>query len=360
MHSVRASCFASLFVCVILLLLGSAQGYAQSAALPFHMETAPARHIRALLSDTWETPGIAAQKWAFFIPVPPSCVWQNPLRTSLTVDNLPAAQGITQELSPLHRPLLWVRVPAPRRRVPEAVTARVLYDIVLCSRRLVPGPPAAPVVPLSAFEQKCSTRVSETIDFRDVAFAEWLDFQGLHPAPSERDLDFAFRVYQKIRKVYHYRYEAAQSRKVSSLCHTNATDCGGLSNLFVAALRAGGVPAHTLGGRLAKSAVRPDDRGQCHVRAEFFAAGIGWVPVDMSFGVGASDRDALKFFGNDPGDFLAMFCDWDFVLSPGRFGMRPQAGFQSLSHWVWGDGILQHSTDSEDWQVEELPLATGL
>ncbi len=338
-------------------LFGAVGCSAQTTApLAYHIETAPAKHIRATLTDTWETPGITPNQWAFFIPFAPSSSWQSFVGTSLSVDGLPCAQGLTTELSPLQRPLLWLRVSVPGHYGRRAVTAHVMYDAVLYSRHLVAGPPATPVPALSGSDFRLNTRASETIDFGAVAFQQWLWGNGLKRLTLERDLDFAFRVYQKIRKLYHYNYDPAQSRKASLLCQTNATDCGGLSDLFVAALRANSIPSRILGGRMAQSATKPSDYGQCHVRSEFFADGIGWTPVDMSFGVGASDKNALAFFGNDPGDFLTMYKDLDFVLSPGRLGPKNQIGFQQLSHWIWGDGDLSKSKDNETWQVEELPV----
>ena len=345
------SIYASAF-----LLLGAVGGYAQSAdPRAYHIETAPAKHIRATLTDTWETPQDIPRRWAAFTPVPPCFSGQDHVKVTLFLDGLSEEQGQAPELSPLQRPVLWARA-LPKGAAQKTINIWVLYEITLYSRRILPGLSAVPVPLLSASERTFNLRSSETIDFSSQTFQHWLDTTDLHRSASEHDLDFGFRVYQAIRRRYHYHYDPEQDRKASKICLTDQSDCGGLSYLFVSAMRANGIPAHSLSGRLAKSAVNPHDYGQCHVRSEFYADGIGWVPVDMSFGVGASDKEAVRYFGNDPGDLLVMHQDTDLVLAPKPFGPKSFYTMQKPMHYVWGSGSLDSSKDSEDWQVEELPL----
>jgi transglutaminase-like putative cysteine protease len=332
-------------------LLGPGVGAAPPA---FHMERTPVKHIRATLTDIWETPAYTPRRWAVFAPMPPTFAGQDHLSTHLSVEGIGEAHGQTTELSPLQRAVLWGRADAPPHA--QAASMRLVYEATLYSRHLVPGPATTPVAPLSGTERPLDLRPSETIDYQTNAFRQWLDQNALHRESSESDLDFAKRVYQTIHKNFHYRYDIDQDRKASSICRSDGSDCGGLSNLLVAALRAGGLPARTLGGRLAKTSQKPSDHGQCHVRSEFYTDGIGWVPVDMSYGVGATDQDAQLYFGSDPGDLLTMYSDSDFILSPGQLGPKPVAAFQSLAHWAWGSGSLNGSQDLEDWQVETLPL----
>ena len=339
----------------VALLFAAAPSYAQSPApTAYHLETKPARHIKATLTDIWETPANAPSRWAMFVPVPPSFAGQDQVKASVSIDGLSPEQGQAVELSPLHRAILWGRAAASTPTSERAVTLRVAYEATLYARHLVPGPAAAPIPTLSDIERPFYLRSSETIDFTKDIFAQWLDQNALRRTSSERDLDFARRVYLFIHKNYHYRYDDGQDRKASAISQGDWSDCGGLSNLFVAALRANGLPARTLGGRLAKSSTRASDHGQCHVRAEFYAEGIGWVPVDMSYGVGASDKNAEQYFGSDPGDLLTMYADADFILSPGNLGPKNVSAFQSISHWIWGRGTLEGSHDIEDWQVENL------
>src|SRR5205085_6623815 len=112
------------------------------------------------------------------------------------------------------------------------------------------------------------------------------------------------------------------------------SDCGGLSMLLVAALRAGGVPARTLYGRWAESAKpgeKADDQPflQWHVKAEFYATGIGWVPVDMASGI-LHDKspEGLEFFGKDPGNFLTIHVDPNMMVDTKVDGQKTLMGLQ--------------------------------
>jgi len=322
----------------------------------YHIETTPVKHIQAMLTDIWETPELSPHQWAMFAPVPPTSAGQDHIAAHISLSVANAVLGQAQENSPLHRSILWIKGQVGSSAGPRIVTASVEYEAVLYSRRLVSGPPTS-IVLLSLSERALNLRSSDTINFTAPSFQKWLDSKYLHKQASERDLDFSFRVYQTIRNLYHYHYDAKQDRRASLICQTNATDCGGFSNLFVATLRANSIPAHCLAGRLAKSSLVATDYGQCHVKSEFFAEGIGWVPVDMSYGVGSQDKDAQQNFGNDPGDFLTMHTDTDLILNPKPFGPTTAVGLQGISHWVWGEGSLNGSKDTEDWQVKDLPLS---
>ena len=329
----------------------------QSNVLPqFHMETVSARHIKAILTDAWETPKFTPRWWAFYAPIPPAYSGQSHVKADLSLDDMTDQRGQTQELSPLQRQMLWLRADAPAQAVPNVVTTRVTYEVTLYSRHILPGPPSAPILDIPAASRAFDLRSSETIDYTAQPFQHWLDAQNLRCSSSEGDLAFAFRVYQAIRKLYHYYYEPTQNRKASNICLVNQSDCGGLSYLFVATLRANHIPAHSLAGRLAKSASKPEDYGQCHVKSEFFANGIGWVPVDMSFGVSSTDQDCLRYFGNDPGDLLVMHQDTDIVLAPQGLSSNTYYTMQKSIHYASGAGSFDGNKDSETWMVEDLPL----
>jgi len=49
------------------------------------------------------------------------------------------------------------------------------------------------------------------------------------------------------------------------------SDCGGLATLYVSILRANGIPARCLTGRSI-------DPNTPHVKMDFYAEGVGWVP----------------------------------------------------------------------------------
>ena len=74
---------------------------------------------------------------------------------------------------------------------------------------------------------------------------------------------------------------------------------------------------------------------QIHVKAEFFARGVGWVLVDLSSAV-LHDKSpqGLRFFGNDPGDFIAFHVDSNLVVDSQLFGAKSVANLQTPSLWV--------------------------
>jgi transglutaminase-like putative cysteine protease len=138
-----------------------------------------------------------------------------------------------------------------------------------------------------------------------------------------------------------------------------------MATLFVAALRAQGVPARVLAGRWAKSAVRGERVGalpyfQGHVKAEFFAQGVGWVPADLSSAV-VHDRspEKLRYFGSDRGDFLTLHVDTDLVLDTVHFGSRSMTYLQNSAYWATGSGSFEGAIVTKDWRVTPVGAKTG-
>ena len=133
-------------------------------------------------------------------------------------------------------------------------------------------------------------------------------------------------------------------------------DCGGLSWVFIRALRANSVPARLLLGRWADSGVPAKDGqpfdGKYHAKAEFFAQGLGWVGVDMSGGV--STGNPLTCFGNEPGDFVVLDLDIERVV-PILAGDPPTklGGTQSMYFWYWGNAA-KVLMNEKNWTVETL------
>ena len=130
-------------------------------------------------------------------------------------------------------------------------------------------------------------------------------------------------------------------RAASHVCKDRKSDCGGLcARLFVTILRANGIPARQLVGRWATSAEPLQKIGevlfnQQHVKAEFYAVGIGWVPVDLSSAV-QWDRssDGLNYFGQDPGDFMVLHLDNMFHVETQVLGRMDIPYLQGVAFWV--------------------------
>jgi hypothetical protein len=62
--------------------------------------------------------------------------------------------------------------------------------------------------------------------------------------------------------------------------------------------------------------------GQCHVKSEFYATNIGWIPVEMSAATEDKLSNPARYFGVDAGNFLTLHVDPDLVIDSLWFGVR--------------------------------------
>ena len=111
-----------------------------------------------------------------------------------------------------------------------------------------------------------------------------------------------------------YTYEVTGDMPtVSKLCAQTKADCDGLSAVFVSALRANQIPARMLAGLPAKSAKPVNGVILGHARAEFYAAKVGWVPVDPAYAKGMK-KEPLAHFGKDRADLVIAHIDYELLL----------------------------------------------
>ncbi|HEY1786311.1 MAG TPA: transglutaminase-like domain-containing protein [Pirellulales bacterium] len=285
-----------------------------------------------------------------------------PYQTGTTTRLLPG--GTTwADLSPRHRVLLHSQIPVYEPSLQHALRGRVEFQTTLYSRTLVrrePGESYPPAERISERERQSSLAETPTLDLSSETFQRWLRAKGLHKKPGEGDLDFGRRVFLAITHAYQYLYVDGMDRHASYTCQQNRADCGGLCALFAATLRANKVPARLRVGHWAKSDdPKPPAQGhvahRAHVKAEFYVADVGWVPVDLSSAV-ESDKtpQGLRFFGNDRGDFFTVHLDYDLELDTGLFGVKSQRHLQSARFWYKGEGKSDSATADHHWQVETL------
>ena len=181
------------------------------------------------------------------------------------------------------------------------------YDVTIARRRLEPGDPSAPVPELSRSERSAFLAPSNHFDFTGSKFQAWLRKEDLKRRPDERDLDFAYRAMVAMVRTHTYRLEVRSDRSASAVCEAGWSDCGGLATVYVSILRANGIPARCLSGRT----VKPDST---HVRMDFHAEGVGWVPGDPAVAISAHSADAG--FGRERTDMVIMHYDRsDFNVS---------------------------------------------
>jgi transglutaminase-like putative cysteine protease len=336
----------------------------QTSALPaaatglnasYALERRPSRTISATYTYSVSVPQLTAEAWEVFAPKPVDLPGQEILRSTTSPDAV-----VIADASPLRQPLYCARVPAASPELRRGIVFAMDIDASLFARRLVaqrePAPPAGQEA-LREPQRALALRVTSQFDYPSQRVQAWLTGRRLSRQDREGEVDYARRVFQAIAGSFEYDYRGEQNRSASYVAAAGKSDCGGLAALFVAALRSQGVPARTLAGRWAVSA-RPGQRigdvlyFQEHVKAEFFAEGVGWVPADLSSAV-LHDRSAekLRYFGDDPGDFVTLHLDTDLVFDTRYFGRKTYTLLQRPSYWVKGSGSMQGAVASEGWTV---------
>jgi hypothetical protein len=317
---------------------------ADDAAKPSYMlVVTPVQRVQVELTLEMKAPKLLAREWVVYAARLPELTSQTDVRSTL----FPRGQPI-RELSAQHRPVLFERLPASGQKGLHELSLRVEYEAVLHARRLVrrkPGMPDPPAVaPLSASARRLALAESHLFDFSAKPFQAWLDEHKLRRQPKEREIDFACKVFLEMKEQFQFFHAATMDRRASRVCEAGQSDSGGLAIALVSALRANGIPARVLSGRLAlKIGSEPGQEVPPpeHVMAEFFATGVGWVPADITRAVlDQESPDKLRYFGNDPGDFLTLHIDPDLEFDSIHFGRQTIEWLHSPAFWVTGSGTL--------------------
>lgn len=325
----------------------------------YALVSAPSKRISAVYEYNVQAPRLTATTWVMFAARPPNL----PGQEILSARTVP--EGAIIDMSPLKRTLLRAIVPVRSQELRRGITFAVHIEANLIARRLVSrenGKSVSTAKELTALERRLALRPTRQFDYSSQSLRGWIADHKLVRAPAEGEVDFARRVFQAIVKGYEYEYLGDnQNRSASHVCRERKSDCGGLCALFVTILRSQGIPARILAGRWATSAKPGERMGQVpyfqeHVKAEFFAQGLGWVPVDLSSAL-LHDRSAerLTYFGNDPGDFLTMHLDTDVSFDTLYFGTKTMPLLQKASYWAAGSGNFDGVVTQEDWKVSIEP-----
>jgi hypothetical protein len=334
--------------------------WAAAAQPAYRIEIAPAQRIEATLTFEVRTPSLTPKQWEVFAAKLPELPGQSKVASKLE----PNGKEIKEE-SPLHRAILIARIKAETPEFRKGMKIQVKYEGLLKSRRLLLSQGVtnnSGLHPLTKEERQAALGSSAQYDFHAERFQSWLNTQALRRRKDEDAIAFGRRVFQVIMDNFTYRYEREMDREASKVCQSESADCGGLSILFVSALRGNGVPARILAGRWAKSLDKGEKLGgapylQTHVKAEFWADHVGWVPVDLSQAV-KQKNSKLWFFGRDEGDFLVFHVDPDLVLATNDSGKKTAPFLQGIYYWVSGSGSMADQSTHEDWQVRKRPSAT--
>jgi hypothetical protein len=322
-------------------------------------EEGPPRRFTAELTLTLQAPKLTAREWILGAARPPNLAGQKAEASSLR----PGGRAV-HELSAARRPVLTARIPAADAALRQGVAATIKYEVVLRERRLVEARQAkqpAAVEELTAEDRRQSLAATKVMDFRSEGFRKWLAEHKLRRREGEHAVDFGRRAFLAVVKNFQYDFRPQMDRRAEVVCREGRADCGGLSVVFVAALRANGVPARLRVGRWARPQ-KPGERlgdvdyGQQHVIAEFFAPDAGWVAADCASGVlHDQSPDRLHYFGHFRADFITLHVDGALVLDAGPQGKRPVEWLQGVVYWVTGTGELTGLQEKQSWNVRAVP-----
>jgi len=290
----------------------------ETFAGPYHVEVKRTQQITLTYTISAETPDDRVEKWVVNLPEPPATGSQKIDKVDFTVEGNAAEWAKRKEESALKRPFRAVVI-GKDGVAPGKITITTIYKATMFDRRLVVGKPPEAVSNLSADEVRAWTAATPTCDYLDTEVQEWIEKHGLTKATEESTLRFAWRVFQVVQKNLRYELPNGEANffRCSRTVKTGKGDCGASNLLFCAALRNSGIPARVYCGRMV---INPNP-GASHSRGEFYADGVGWVPVDAT----APTRDGgerFERFGNDPGLYFATSLDTDWQIELPVYGVQ--------------------------------------
>ena len=358
----------------------------------FFMARKPAFKVTATLIEHWVGPDVPECMVRVFACAPPELPGQKVSTRLSIVDGDPKwkAEEMT-ERSFGKRPMLVLDIPSQELSLEKGVSFQKVYvgttyartllacqqDVVACRNRvgeknledsLKRAVPRAALVrsrkhdqsyvpQLTDEERKRYLASSPFMDYDNPEFIKWMDKPELKrkepkgAMKREGAMKFAHRVFAYF--VNNGKYIGGPpNHRPSYTCIQEpgglASDCGGLSLLFVAVMRANGVPARILFGRWAIS--QTDGDPQFHVTAEFFVEKCGWVPVDISGTIVHKPKSPDAYFGWTDGTLIAFHEDTD--LEPDK-DFRFAFAQYLLIKWPPGKFSLVPSKSS--WKVQRSP-----
>jgi transglutaminase-like putative cysteine protease len=168
-------------------------------------------------------------------------------------------------------------------------------------------------------------------------------------------LEIAKKVFQWIDANYPW----ASAREYSTIpnipeyvLENNKGDCGQVTLLFITLMRYNGIPARWQSGWM----MHPGDVN-LHDWSEIYFEGLGWVPVDMSFGMRKSENEAVKWFylGGIDSYRLIVNSDYGQPLFPAKSWLRSETVDFQRGEVEWRGGNLYFDQWDYNMEVEYLP-----
>ncbi len=316
-----------------------------------------ARRIKAALTVEMKAPNLLADEWSVFVSPIPELPGQVETRTTLV------PQGkLIRELSDATRPMILTRIPSLGEQWRRGVKARADYEATLLERRLEPlepgDPPPTAVASLDARSRRFWLASGHQFDFNTPRFKAWLTENQLRREPAENEVDFARKAFLAVRHGFTHYEGADVPHLASKVCELGKSDFAGLTAVFVAALRANGIPTRVLAGRMVLMNGKPTKATWPHARTEFYVTGLGWVPADPAGAIRSGRKtEGLEFFGNDNAEFLTHHLDTDIILDT-YFGTKTHEWLMDPALWMIGGGNFDGNSIKVDVTVtvEELNL----
>jgi transglutaminase-like putative cysteine protease len=308
---------------------------------PYHVTITPYQRVRATVTTTFRFEDLEAHEWWAAFPSPPEFDGQPSARVQVRITEAPQAESeqITDE-SAMRQPLVALHWFPQVGDASRAITAEAVYNVSMTRRRLEPGAGSTPIRPLAPSERSAFLAATSHFDFSSPKFQAWLRKEDLRRRKDERDLDFAHRAMESMVRTLTYRAELMASRSATAVAAAGWSDCGGLATLYVGILRANGIPARCLTGR----SIEPNTT---HVKMDFYAQEVGWVPCDPAVAIGSHRADAG--FGREHFDMV--ITHFDLVRLGGRYQWLQGIGnFQALNSGGGGRISFDHAM-----RVEILP-----
>lgn len=316
------------------------------AAPAWVIQTEPGRRFEAVYRTEIRSTTFAAVEWNVYAAIAPDLPSQTRMKTTLQPEGTKVA-----ELSDQKRPILHAKVVAADEKAAHILAVSVKYEGALVSRRLVKLPRGAKppkVEQLTEEERNLYLAETKLHDFKAPAFQKWLGQSQLMRGKTEPDVEFGRRVFHVV--VGQYKYELTGDwLPVSGLCAKTKADCDGMAAVFVSAMRANKIPARMLSGLPAKSAMPNQGTIIGHARAEFYAAGVGWVPADPAYAKGNKE-----YFGQDNADLVVGHIDYELIV-PMPQGPRDQPNLSKPAFFALGKGKFDAKFYPVSWEVTFLP-----
>jgi transglutaminase-like putative cysteine protease len=146
--------------------------------------------------------------------------------------------------------------------------------------------------------------------------------------------------------VYNYKAPGAGTGNAVWACDSKTGDCTDYHSVFIGLCRWRGIPADHVFGLPMPPDKHEGDIRYCHCWAQFWVAGVGWIPIDASRADKFPD-DRDYYFGTLGSTWLTLAHGRDVVLEPPQKGPpenmfhgpvaevdgRPFEGVRWLAHY---------------------------